>query len=212
MAPIRLLSLAGAFLSLTASGVYGGDINNGIENVPAAPSLPPLPALPPLDLSPEGLDKLLKDIMAVLGAPLLPNLDKPLSGLFQLLSDILKAAEGLLLPPKSEKEAHQLTDSLRKVLMQQNLIKEKLSALQALAEEGGLAPLELQSLRDIAQRLWDQYKQLEAFGLELLKQLADLLQSLFPQIKTPIPSKDAIQADQDAVSKAAKAIFPDLLK
>lgn len=215
MKSLRLVSLAAvAVVTLGSTSTVSSTTTPSTPPPLSLPSLPPLPALPPLDLSPEGLDRFLKDLLSAVGShPLLPNLEKPLSGLFKLLSDLLKAAEGLLLPPKAQEEAHQLTDSLRTVFFQQSLVKEKLSALQALFEQGGLAPLEQQSLKDIAKRLWEQYKELEAFGRSLLKKLADLLKTVFPQIKPSLPSspEDTPQTDFDDITQTARSLFPDLL-
>lgn len=218
VALLPLLAVSG--FAAVFSGVSAAEVNESIQ--PSLPSLPAAPQpglgdLPPLDLSPEGLEALLKELTeALLGSPplgnLLPDLEKPLTGLLSLLEKILKAAEGLLLPAKEAEDASRLTNSLRRVFSQQSLIKEKLAALQSMVAEGGLSNRELRSLQDIGDRLLQQLKELEAFGLKILKDLTNLILSVFPDLKPILPTPPDVEAQQEETLRAARALFPDILK
>ncbi|XP_026193082.1 uncharacterized protein LOC34624268, partial [Cyclospora cayetanensis] len=142
-----------------------------------------LPAMPPLDLSAEGLESFLKELGSIFENPQLPPPADSLSTLLAPLAELLKAVEGMILPPAEDAEARNITSALRDIFQKQSILKEKLSALQTLATDGGLASADLESVKDIARRQWTLYEAQDNLGLRLLQQLRALLEALFPNLE-----------------------------
>ncbi|KAL8441917.1 hypothetical protein Emag_006795 [Eimeria magna] len=151
--------------------------------VPVIQPLPPLPALPPVDLSHEGVDALLSEMRSALTSPAAKEVNQPLASLLTRLSELLRSVEGRALPPKAEKEATKLTESLRSVFAQQSILRQKLSALQLVASDR-LQP-DVEGIRTAAGKLLDQYAELQTLGEETLAALRELLQAIFPILKQP---------------------------
>ncbi|CDJ37952.1 hypothetical protein, conserved [Eimeria tenella] len=209
----------------TTSSSSSSSSSSSTSTTTAAPGL-----LPPLDLSAAGVEAFLKELLGELGSgsgsgsgSLLPGLEEPLAQLVAVIGELLQAVEGLLLPQQQQQQLQQLTASLRSVVSQQNLISSKLHSLQQIAAEGPLAANELLSLQAIADRLLQQFKNLEAAGLQLLQQLKAFFQNLLPdkqqqqqqqqqdQQQQQQPDKGELELQTEHIMRAARTLFPDII-
>lgn len=167
---------------------------------------------PLLDLSAEGIESFLSEIVASInniGA----GIDKPpLSNIISLLREILQSFEGLFIPKNVSNKTQQLAASLQDVLVRQSIVLEKLSGLEKLTREDEQLGEEKDVIKRIAERLWEQYLQLQQTAASLMQQLQDLLLSLLPDLRPilqlPNPT-DALQ--QREVIDNVKQLFPNIL-
>ncbi|KAL8454469.1 hypothetical protein Emed_000190 [Eimeria media] len=175
--------------------------------VPVIQPLPALPALPPVDLSPEGVDALLSEMRSALMSPAAKEISQPIAGLLTRLTELLKSVEGKALSPKAEKEATKLTESLRSVFAQQSILRQKLSVLNLVA--AGRKQPDVEGIKAAAGKLLDQYAQLQTIGEQTLAALQELLQAMFPILKTPedVPADPA----PEAILSAMRSMFPNIL-
>ncbi|KAL8427745.1 hypothetical protein Efla_004077 [Eimeria flavescens] len=202
---LRVCLRAAAVVAASAASAAGGD---GVVVQP----LPSLNTMPPMDLSHEGLEALLAEMQsAAVGRPSQVQ-QQPVSSLLTLLSELLRSAEGTLLPPREKKEAGRLTESLRNVLAQQSILRQKLGALQTVATENQRGPINTEAIRQVAQRLLDQYRQLEEIGRQILQSLTDLLRALLPDLSRTLPSiSPAEPPATENVMRSLREMFPEIL-
>lgn len=207
MAPLRFSALAVAAVAVVAS-VEASSSSSTRPPLSLLPSLPSLPALRPLELSGNWVAEFLKELTN-------GSFGGFQSTTTELLTSLLKQLEGLLLPPQQKEEAVRQSESLRSVLQRQGLLFEKLTALNSLGVEQQLSLTELTSIKEIAQRLWNQYKELEQQAIKLMEGLISVLREALPDLGLDSLLQSLQQQKHELESAAtdletARNLFPAL--
>lgn len=209
MAPLRLGAFTVAALAAAAGSAEAASSSSTTTRAPfSLLHLPSLPALSPLELNGNWVAEFLKELTS-------GSLGGFQSATTELLTSLLKQLEGLLLPPQQKEEAVRQSESLRSVLQRQGLVFEKLTALNSLGLDQQLSVTELTSIKEIAQRLWTQYKELEDQAIKLVESLINVLKEALPDLGVDTLLQSLQQQKKELESAAldletARSLFPAL--